>query len=119
MFKFEQLNIWKDSISFTRKVYSLTLTFPQREQFGLSDQLRRASTSVAANIAEGSGSSSKKDFAHYLDISIKSLYEVVSHLYVAYDQRYISDVVRKEFYDDAETLVRKIKSFKLWLSKNN
>jgi four helix bundle protein len=116
MFKFETLDIWKDSALFTKKIYLLTKKFPRDELFALSDQIRRSATSVPANIAEGSGSSSKKDFSHYLDISIKSIYEVVSHLYIAREQKYIDEQVRKELYDEAETLVRKIKAFKVWLS---
>lgn len=70
MFRFEELEIWKSLIVYTKNIYLLTNTFPKQELFSLVDQLRRSSSSIAANIAEGSGSSSKKDFGHYLDIAI-------------------------------------------------
>ncbi len=73
-FRFEELEIWRDAILFAKLIYKLTERFPSRELFSLTDQLRRCAASIAANIAEGSGSSSKKDFAHYLEIAIKSLY---------------------------------------------
>ena len=76
-FRFEQLQIWQSAIIFTNNIYTATKVFPPEERFSLTDQLRRSASSIAANIAEGSGSSSKKDFSHYLDIAIKSTYETV------------------------------------------
>lgn len=60
MFKFEQLEIWKESIIFAKKIYKATLAFPQNEQFALSNQIRRSVSSVSANIAEGLGVHQKK-----------------------------------------------------------
>ena len=119
MFKFETLDIWRESAAFAKEIYTLTKLFPRDELFSLSDQLKRSAVSVPANIAEGSGSSSRKDFSHYLDISIKSMYEVVSHLHIAYDQGYLTEDQRLKLYNEAEVLVRKIKSFKVWLSKTH
>jgi four helix bundle protein len=116
-FRFENLNIWKDSNNFVDKVYKICKEFPREELFSLTDQLKRSASSIAANIAEGSGSSSKKDFSHYLDISIKSTYETISHLYLAKQQNYISDKTRQDLYDEAEVLVKKIQAFKKWLNK--
>lgn len=114
-FRFEHLDIWKDSNIYTLKIYKLTKTFPREEQFALVDQLRRSASSISANIAEGSGSSSNKDFCHYLDIATKSVYETVSHLHLAYQLGYISDTIRQDLYSEAESIVKKIKSFKKWL----
>jgi four helix bundle protein len=119
MFKFEQLEIWKESVVFAKKIYKTTQTFPHNELFALTDQLKRSASSVSANIAEGSGSSSKKDFSRYLDISLKSIYETVSHLYLAKELNYISDEQRLPLYEEAEVLVKRIKAFKVWLSKNH
>lgn len=115
-FRFEHLEIWKDSILFAKQIYAVTKTFPRDELYALVDQLRRAASSIAANIAEGAGSSSKKDFAHYLDIAIKSIYETVSHLYLAEQQGYISSKKRLELYAKAEYLVKKIQSFRKSIS---
>ena len=101
------------------KIYDSTRLFPREELFSLANQLKRASISISANIAEGSGSSSIKDYSHYLDIAIKSTFEVVSHLFIAQQNGYISEVLRVELYEDAELLVKQIKSFKLWLTKNH
>jgi four helix bundle protein len=116
-FRFETLDIWKQANEYTLRIYKVTKTFPKEEIFALSDQLRRSASSIAANIAEGSGSSSKKDFCHYLDISVKSIYETVSHLYLANQQKYITNDIRENLYKDAEELTKKIKSFQAWLKK--
>lgn len=118
-FRFEQLDIWKESNLYVSKIYKITRSFPSEEKFGLTDQLRRSASSISANIAEGSGSSSKKDFTHYLDISIKSSYETVSHLYLAKQLNYLSEKDRISLYEEAEILVKKIQSFKNWLRKTS
>jgi four helix bundle protein len=116
-FRFETLDIWRDSNNFIDKIYKLSKRFPHEELFSLTDQLKRSASSISANIAEGSGSNSKKDFSHYLDIAIKSIYETTSHLYLAKQQNYISDKTRQDLYSEAEILVKKIQSFKKWLNK--
>lgn len=116
-FRFEELEIWKASNIYIKNIYSLTKKFPKEEIFALVSQLRRSASSISANIAEGSGSSSKKDFSHYLDISIKSIFETVSHLYLAKEQKYITERDRINLYEQAEILVKRINSFKKWLNK--
>ena len=116
-FKFESLDVWKEANIYTLKIYKITNTFPREELFALTSQLRRSVSSIAANIAEGSGSSSKKDFSHYLDILIKSTYETVSHLYLAKQLDYVSENIRIDLYKDAEILTKKIQSFRIYLRK--
>lgn len=112
MFRFETLTIWQDAREFSKAIYLLTKKFPKDELFALTDQIRRAVNSIVANIAEGSASSSSKDFAHYLDIAIKSLYETIAHLQIAEDQKYISQKEKQFLYEKADMLARKIRSFR-------
>lgn len=112
MFKFEKLQIWKDSVEYGKKVYSVTNKFPSSEQYGLTSQLKRASVSISSNIAEGTGSSSNKNFSHFLDISMGSLIETISQLMFAKELKYIDDIILAELYSEAEILMRKIQSFK-------
>lgn len=118
-FRFENLDIWIEAGKYVVKIYKITRKFPRHEMFALTSQLRRAVSSISANIAEGAGSSSVKDFSHYLDIAIKSIYETVSHLYLAKQQDYISEKDRVDLYADAEILVKKAQSFKKWLQKRS
>jgi four helix bundle protein len=90
-FGFEKLEVWHAARKLTVEVYKLTETFPEREKFGLTNQLRRASVSVAANIAEGSTMSSAKEQAHFSSISYGSLMETMSHLITSVDLGFISE----------------------------
>lgn len=88
-FRFEGLDVWKRSVELAGKIYQITKLLPRTEQFGLIDQMRRAAVSISANIAEGSARDTEKDFAHFLNISRGSLFELVSHLEVALRLEYL------------------------------
>jgi four helix bundle protein len=83
MFNFEKLEVWQKAIDFGNLIYLETRRFPSDERFGLTNQLRRAATSVSSNIAEGSSRSSKNEFARFIEIAAGSLFEVVSQSYIA------------------------------------
>ena len=72
---FRTLKVWEKSHQFTLKIYSLSRNFPKDELFGLISQIRRASSSIAINIAEGCGRGSDADFARFLQISMGSASE--------------------------------------------
>ena len=76
-------------MSFVTDVYSATNLFLTCEKFGLCNQLQRAAVSIASNIAEGSSRSSEKEFAHFLQISLGSTFEVETQLIIAYNLKYI------------------------------
>ncbi|MFA6322443.1 MAG: four helix bundle protein [Candidatus Buchananbacteria bacterium] len=101
MFRFEELEIWKLSITYARLMYGLANNFPKIEQFALADQLRRVAVSISNNIAEGSGGTSK-DFSNFLSIAIKSTLETVNILYIAKTLSYISENERIRYYQEAE-----------------
>lgn len=89
---FEQLTVWQQSIEFCVLIYQNTDNFPKSEQFGLTNQLRRASSSISANIAEGFGRRSKNDKLHFYTIAYGSLLEVKSFLYLAQKLDYLNDI---------------------------
>jgi four helix bundle protein len=76
----KDLDVWKLSISFVQKMYLFTNALPKSEQFGLTNQIRRASVSIASNIAEGAARQSNKEFIHFLYISLGSCAEVDTQL---------------------------------------
>jgi four helix bundle protein len=90
MNNYKDLIVWKKSVDFAVLIYKTTQTFPKSEQFGLSSQLQRASSSIAANIAEGAGRNSDKEFVHFLSIALGSLYETETHLIIAQQIGYIT-----------------------------
>lgn len=112
MFRFEKLEVWKESLIYAKHVYSICGEFPKEELFGLTSQIKRAALSISSNIAEGSGSSSKKDFAHFLDIAIKSVFETVSQLFFAKELEFIKQKSFDNLYSEAEILVKKVQSLK-------
>lgn len=80
MHNFRQLTIWKDAMLLAKEIYQVTSSFPKEERYGLVSQVNRCSVSVPSNIAEGSSRSSDKDFAHFLKISLGSLFELETQL---------------------------------------
>lgn len=107
-FRFEKLTVWQESREFVNVIYSITRKFPAEEKFCLIDQLRRASISIMLNIAEGSDRKSDLEFRRFLRMSISSCEEVVSALYIAYDQKYIKRGDFDGLYNKANQLVAKI-----------
>jgi four helix bundle protein len=87
---FEQLTVWQESQELAVLVYGLTKDFPKEEQFGITSQLRRAASSVSANIAEGFGRLSVNDKQHFLTIAYGSLLETKNFLYLANRLGYIT-----------------------------
>jgi four helix bundle protein len=79
---FKGLIVWQKSIDLIDEIYRLTRSFPKSEMYGLSSQLQRASISVAANIAEGNGRDSTKEYIHHLSYSLGSVAEVETYLVV-------------------------------------
>lgn len=90
---FEQLIVWQKSIDFSVLIYQETDHYPKSEQFGISNQLRRASSSISANIAEGFGRRSAKDKYHFYTIAYGSLLESRSFLHLSTKLGYSSDKV--------------------------
>lgn len=85
-FKFEKLNIWKDAMILGEDIDQLADTFPKKEMYNLSSQIRRATDSIALNISEGSILQSDLEQRRFLGYSIRSLAEVVTCLYKAKKQ---------------------------------
>jgi four helix bundle protein len=87
--RFEEIQAWQKARLATREVYELTAANSFARDYGLRDQIRRASVSIMANIAEGFGRHSDKEFANFLNMAHGSIAEVRSHLYVALDLHYL------------------------------
>ena len=86
---FEEINAWQKAYEITLEVYRITADGGFSKDYGLRDQIRRASVSIMANIAEGHGRRSNSEFANFLNIARGSAAEVQSHLYVALGLKYI------------------------------
>jgi four helix bundle protein len=80
---FHDLIVWQRAIELTVSIYSLTRSFPKDEMFGLTSQMRRASVSVASNIAEGRGRLNPAEFRQFLGVAQGSICELKTQLLVA------------------------------------
>jgi four helix bundle protein len=87
---YKDLIVWQKSYQFTLLLYKVTSSFPQKEEFGLTSQLRRASVSIPSNIAEGYRRGSRKEYRQFLRISFGSAGEIETQLLLAKDIGYIS-----------------------------
>ena len=107
-FKHRKLKIWQDARRLVKVVYDMTRHFPQDEQFGLSNQLRRAIVSVPSNIAEGSCRETPQEFIRFLVIARGSLSEVDTQLTLAEDLGCV--VADNVLHSEVERLVMQINS---------
>ena len=87
---YKQLLVWQKSKALAVEVYRATESFPKREWYGLTAQLRRAAVSVSSNIAEGQGRLTKGEFRNFLGQARGSLLELETQLAIALDLGYLS-----------------------------
>ena len=102
---FRSLNVWHKAHELTLEIYKATKQFPKEELYGLTSQIRRASSSIPANIAEGCGKSSNPDFARFLQIAFGSANEVEYHLLLAKDL----EILDGETYSRLESKLIEVK----------
>ena len=115
---YQDLEIWKKGILLSMEIYSVTSSFPNNEQYGLTSQIRRASTSIPANIAEGYGRESGKNYIQFLKISRGSLYELDTFLTIALGLKYLTQEQRHILNDKTEELSKMINSLIKKLDQN-
>jgi four helix bundle protein len=112
MFGFEKLDVWHKAIEMSDHIYLLTRSFPADERFGLTSQMRRSAVSVASNIAEGGGRSSRNDFKRFIEIAYGSLMELVTQSTIARRQGFLSDADYDETYNLAQQIARMLSGLK-------
>lgn len=106
--KFEDLRVWKLSHKLNLEIYKISSKFPSKETYGLSSQLRRAASSVSANIVEGYYRNSKKEFLQFLYIARGSAGEVTYFLIMSKDLKYIEYEKYKYLRNEYEKLLASI-----------
>jgi len=89
---FTNLKVWHRAHALALSVHRATGPFPKEEQYGLTDQIRRACVSVLANIAEGCGTDGNADFGRFLQMAMRSASELQYHLLLARDLGYFDDL---------------------------
>lgn len=107
----EDLNVWQEARLLNKKIYQLTANFPITEKNNLVSQLRRASSSICANIAEGFGRFNLQESMQFYRIARGSLIEIKSHLYLASDQLYFKEDLLKELLSDLDKIGKMLNAF--------
>src|SRR3990167_1871343 len=107
---FEDLISWQEALQLAVIIYRLTKTFPNSEQFALTNQLRRASSSISANIAEGFGRQSQKEKLQFYTIAYGSLLEVKSFLYLCEKLEYCDNKHLTPIFESIVILQKRINS---------
>jgi four helix bundle protein len=113
MHKFEKLEVWRLAIEYTDLCYSLAEQLPKREEYNLASQLRRASVSVALNIAEGSTGQSDPEQARFLGMALRSLIETVACQHLINRRNYLDDILLlREAYQASDKLAAKLQALR-------
>ncbi len=118
-FRFMNLEIWKISISLNDQLFDIADKLEESKKYRVAEQLRGASLSISNNIAEGSGSFSQKEFSHFLNISRRSVFEVVNILVIVYNRNIIDEATLNSFLESLDALSRKITNFRKSILKNS
>jgi four helix bundle protein len=96
---FRKLDVWQLARRLTKSIYELTRGFPASEEFGLQAQMRRASVSICANIAEGCGRREDREFGRFLDVAMGSSCEPECETILSCDLVFITETVQKQTVD--------------------
>jgi four helix bundle protein len=108
---FRTLKVWQKGHQLTVAIYKATGSFPRQELYGLTSQIRRASASIPANIAEACGRAGKSDFARFLQIAMGSASELEYHLLLASDLSFLPRSQYEVLQDQVVQLKRMLAAF--------
>jgi four helix bundle protein len=117
--KFEEIQAWQKAKDITLQIYRITADSDFAKDFGLKDQIRRASVSIMANIAEGHGRKTNSEFANFLNIARGSTAEVQSHLHIALGLNYINQKDFDELYQTLTEISRMTLALAQYLRTND
>src|SRR5256885_5809895 len=101
---YRDLEVWQRSMRLAKRIYQVTEAFPTSERFGLTNQLRRASVSLASNLAEGHARAGPGEFSRIISISMGSLAELETQILLSTDLGYIDAQTSGEILAESDTI---------------
>ena len=116
---YRELKVWERGHELTLEVYRVTRAFPKDELYGLVSQVRRAASSVPANIAEGCGRTGDKELARFMTIASGSAFELDYHFLLARDLGYLQDEVYQALHTSVTEIRRMLNAFIQKLTANS
>jgi len=114
---YRELDVWRRGREIVKSAYRLTATFPDHERFGLTAQIRKAATSIPANIAGGSGRHYSAEFIQFLRKANGSLAQLETHLHVSTDLGYLAQQEAGGLLDETQILGKQILSLERSLNR--
>lgn len=105
---FRNYKVWQDAVDYATMVYKVTAEMPWFEKKGLCDQLQRAAVSISSNIAEGAAKPSDVEFAHFLDTSLGSAFEVETQITIARNVGYIDESLYNNLLNSLSDIERQL-----------
>jgi four helix bundle protein len=115
---FRKIQVWQKSHELTLQLYKVTSAFPEEELYGLTSQIRRASASIPANIAEGCGRNTQTELARFVHIASGSASELDYHLLLAHDLGFINQATYLELGNTISEIKRILYAFEKTVSSN-
>ena len=115
---YQDLDVWQRGMNLAEAVWKLTRTFPKEELFGMTSQSRRAAASIPANLAEGWGRRSPKEFQRFIHIAQGSLRELETHLLLSQRVGLASNEQVKPLLEQASILGRQLIALERSLAKS-
>ncbi|QWV92757.1 four helix bundle protein [Geomonas oryzisoli] len=107
---YRDLKVWQVGVELVGQIYEITRSFPKSEVFGLTSQIQRAAVSVPSNIAEGHARGSRREFLHFLTISLGSLAELETQLLIGSRVGYLEAVILDGLLRQCDELGRMLRS---------
>ena len=102
----QDLKIWQYAFKLAKDVYLLAKKFPPEEKYGMGSQVKRCASAIPANIAEGAGRNSNKEFVQFLSIANGSAYELETFILLAYEVEYISEESKNDIIERNKLIIR-------------
>ncbi len=110
-FRFEDLKIWQASLDIANKLFDIADALEEKKLFRFAEQLRGSAMSMSNNIAEGSGSTSKKEFIHFLNMARRSTFENANILILLHKRDLVKSDLLECLLDELDHLCRQISKF--------
>jgi four helix bundle protein len=112
-FKFEQLEVWQQSLDYIDTIYEIATHLPENERFNMQSQITRAATSINLNIAEGSTGQTDAEQARFLGLAIRSLIETVACQHIIHRRKWLRDsTLLRQAYREAGILAARLQTMR-------
>lgn len=108
MSNYKKLKVWEDAHKFTVDIYNITQKFPNNEQYGLTSQIRRSSSSIPTNIVEGCGQLDNGNLIRFLGIAKGSAFETEYQLLLSKDLKYITNEEYTNLVEKVKYIIRRL-----------